>query len=47
MSKVFCELLFRRPYSGKGGDPETPEFIIRVFPDEFKQWKKGNPISIS
>ncbi len=41
MSKQVSELLYRREYSGKGGEPETPEFMIRVFPDEYKQWKKG------
>lgn len=44
MSKQYSQLLYRRPYAGKGAEPETPEFIIRVFADEFKEWKKGNLI---
>lgn len=33
------ELLYKRPYTGKGKEPETPEFMVRIFPDEYKRWK--------
>lgn len=35
------ELLYKHPYEGKGNDPESPEFIVRIYPDKFEQWKKG------
>lgn len=38
-SKEFCELLYKRPYTGKGQEPETPEFIVLVLPSEFERWK--------
>lgn len=42
MSKSACNLIYKHPYSG-GGDvksTETPEFIVRIFPNEFEAWKK-------
>lgn len=37
--KEFCELLYKRPYTGKGQESETPEFIVLVLPSEFERWK--------
>lgn len=38
-----CDLLYKHPYEGAGANhpPETPEFIIRVYPDELNEWKKS------
>ena len=44
MSKQYSELLYRGPYTGQGGQLETPKFSIRVLNDDFKLWKKGKLI---
>jgi ribosome maturation protein Sdo1 len=37
--KEYSELLFKRPYTGVGQEPETPEFVVLVLPEEFQLWK--------
>jgi len=48
MPKQYCNLLYKHPYTG-GGDlksTETPEFIIRISPEDFEQWKKSKSFHI-
>lgn len=41
------ELLYRRPYQGKGVESESSEFIIRIDdPDRLDQWKKSKQTDI-
>lgn len=39
--KDFYNLIYKRAYHAVGSEPETPEFLIRVLPEEFLAWKKS------
>lgn len=45
-AKEYRELIYKRPYAGKGQEPESPEFIVIVHAEEFERYK-ADPSSVS
>lgn len=39
-SKHYANLLYRRKFHEVGNTEDSPEFIIRIYPEEFLEWKK-------